>query len=922
MSNDLLVLAQNLQLVDEMYARYEVDPMSLDPAWRRLFADGTLPVTNGHGARSPLALSTPSAAPSDALVTARAAAAWNLVNAYRVRGHLAAEVDPLGLLERPTFPEFMPETYGFSKADLGTVVQAGGFVGLEQAPLGEVVARCREAYCGSIGVEFMHIRDAERREFLQEQMETRAAYRGLERETKIGVLSDLVGAEEFEQFVHRKYPGTKRFSLEGAETTIPMLNLALEHACRLGCIEAVIGMAHRGRLTVLTHVMQKKARDVFMEFEDIPSGASMAGGDVKYHLGYSTDRVDRAGRRIHVSLAFNPSHLEAVNPVVIGRVRAKQRRFRDWEHAQVLGILIHGDAAFAGQGLVAETLNLSEIHGYRTGGTLHFVVNNQIGFTATPHESRSTTYCTDIAKMIQVPIFHVNGEDPDACAAVMQIAMEYRARFHTDVVVDMYCYRRFGHNEMDEPGFTQPVMYRIIQQKKHIPEIYGQYLVEKGVITSEHLAELRARIAAQYERELEIAKAAELRPPIEAHGGVWGPYKGGPDTAVPDVETGVPRERLEEITRRATSVPEGFHAHGKILRLLQQREEMGTGKRPLDWAMGELLAFGSLLWEGTLVRLSGQDSGRGTFSQRHAILVDQDDGREYVPLKNIRPGQAEFLIYDSPLSEAGCLGFEFGYSLDYPDALVIWEAQFGDFANGAQVIIDQFLASSEEKWRRICGLTLLLPHGYEGQGPEHSSARPERFLKLCAEDNWQVCQPSTPAQIFHLLRRQVVRPWRKPLVVLTPKSLLRLPEAASDLSELTSGCFSKVIGDQAGLAAGDVKRIVLCSGRVYYDLVAARQKRQDQRTAILRIEQLYPWPAEELTRALGAFPQATELVWVQDEPRNQGPWSFVAPRLRRLFQQGPVLGVTRKESASPATGSHRQHVEEQRALLAEAFGGL
>jgi 2-oxoglutarate dehydrogenase E1 component len=647
--------------------------------------------------------------------------------------------------------------------------------------------------------------------------------------------------------------------------------------------------------------------------------ATLGGGDVKYHLGYSCDRVDRDGNAMHLSLTFNPSHLEAVDPIVVGRVRAKQRRHGDWERRRILGVLIHGDAAFAGQGLVPEVLQLSNLHGYRTGGTVHIIVNNQIGFTASAQEARSTPYCTDIAMMVQCPIWHVNGEDLDACYRVVEMAMEYRDEFQSDVIIDMYCYRKFGHNEMDEPSFTQPIMYRRIQQKEPIDTIYAAKLTEEKVLTAHEVEVMRHRAREVYERELEAARTSKKRPVISALGGIWTGYLGGPAKNVPDVETGVSIERLREISERMNLVPDGIQVHPKVRKLLEDRRKMGAGEKPLDWGMGEMLAYGSLLWEGHMVRLSGQDSCRGTFSHRHAMIVDVDTGREYMLLGHLHPDQGECRIYDSPLSEAGVLGFEFGYSLDYPDGLIIWEAQFGDFANGAQVIIDQFIMSSEDKWNRLSGLVLFLPHGYEGQGPEHSSARIERFLEGAAEDNIQVVQPTTPAQMFHILRRQVLRPLRKPLIVLTPKSLLRLPAAVSPLEDLSRGHFQRFLPDPESPPAENVERVLLCSGRIFYELIEERRLRKADRTAIIRVEQFYPWWPDELEARVEQYRNASQFVWVQDEPANMGARRFIFPRLCEIWGHEPVSAVSRAESASPATGSTKAHAIEQRQLLDRAF---
>ena len=923
MQNDVLFLASNLAFVDEIYAQYRGNPNAVDPTWRAFFENGALPAaarpTNGAAAATPQVDTSASPlylAQTDAMFLAKV---WALVNAYRSRGHLEADLDPLNLVHRMPHPELSPATYGFTEADMAREVPAGIVHGAGGVPLREVIRRCRATYCRAVGVEFMHISAPTRKRWLSERMETSLNEAKLERETKLAILEKIARAEALERFVHAKYVGTKRFSLEGSETLLPLLDLTLEHGARLGADETVLGMAHRGRLNVLVNILGKKPRELFTEFEDIDPGSTLGAGDVKYHLGFSSDYVARNGKKMHLSLSFNPSHLEAIDPVVVGRVRGKQRRKKDITHSHVLGVLIHGDAAFAGQGLVAETLNLSELHGFRTGGTVHVIVNNQIGFTATPAEARSTPYATDVAKMLQCPIFHVNGDHPEAVAHVVKMAMDYRKEFQCDVVIDMFCYRKYGHNESDEPSFTQPLMYRVIERKESVLKLYSASLVADGTCSAEDIEQLLHSVNQELEVELKAAKAAAKRPTVHAGLGVWEGYSGGPDKSVPDVDTGVAREQLEWIGQRATTVPETFHLHPKIERLFKQRQAMVRGEQGLDWGCGEMLAIGSLVLEGHMVRLSGQDTCRGTFSSRHAVVVDIENGDEYMPLAQMSPDQADCRIYDSALSEAAVLGFEFGYSLDYPDALIGWEAQFGDFVNGAQVIIDQFISSSEDKWRRISGLTLLLPHGYEGQGPEHSSARPERFLQLCAEDNMQVVYPTTPAQYYHLLRRQVHRRWRKPLIVLTPKSLLRLPAATSPIEALTTGRFQRVLGDDAAPPADSVERVFVCTGKVFYDLAEERKRRGDGKTAIVRIEQLYPWRDEDLTAALAPYRAARELVWVQEEPSNMGALFFVEPRLRAHAPRMAFRHVARAESASPATGSHKAHILELKALLEEAF---
>jgi 2-oxoglutarate dehydrogenase E1 component len=961
---DLLELAGSLGFIDEMYAATEASPAEVDPSWLALFN-----TANGHGLASPdgngrsvvTGLGGPGAV-SPAVTAATAATnghrnghtitsarggapmpaldrpgrttlaplqanpgVWPLVNAFRSRGHFAAKLDPLGLIEDTHVAELDPATWGFSSEDANRVIEPTGVHGLPRATVAQLQQRLAEVYCGSVGLEFMHISAPAKRSWLAERCES-GSWTAEGTADRRNMLENLIGAESFERFCHVKYPGTKRFSLEGSESLIPMLALVLRHGSRLGAAEAVLGMAHRGRLTALEYVLRRAAREIFAEFQDVEPDASMGGGDVKYHLGYSTDRIDADGRSMHVTLSFNPSHLEAIDPVVIGRVRAKQERRGDGDHRQVLGVLVHGDSAFAGQGLVPETLNLCSLAGYRTGGTVHIIVNNQVGFTANPSDARSTPYCTDVAKMIECPVWHVNGEDLEAVSAVVVMAMEYRAEFGSDVVIDMYCYRKYGHNEMDEPSFTQPVMYDRIQRKEAIVAAYSQQLIAGGVMTREDIDAVVTRRTAALEAEHQAAKTVTERPQPLALAGLWNGYQGGRATAPIEVETAVPVARLTEISNVLTAVPEGFTPHPKIVRLLEQRAQMGHGAKALDWGMAELLAYGSLVADGVNVRISGQDSARGTFSHRHATITDVRTNREHTALSHLGAmggGEASggrFYVYDSPLSEAGVLGFEFGYSLDSPDALVIWEAQFGDFVNGAQVMIDQFLVASEDKWRRLSGLVLLLPHGYEGQGPEHSSARLERFLKSCAEHNIQVAQPTTPAQMFHLLRMQMLRTWRKPLVVMTPKSLLRLPAASSNLEELATGTFERVIGD-ATADSKAVTRALFCSGKIYFDLVEERKRRNDPGVAIVRIEKLYPWWDELMEGSISAYGNLRDLYWVQDEPANMGAGTFVTPRLGALAsaKQATFKMISREESASPATGSHKAHVVEQNRILKEAF---
>lgn len=935
MARDILELSGSLGFLDEMYEQAQIDPSSVDPSWGEFVLSGGPSNGNGHAATSAatrdaiameIALAgggtrsrfgRPGAVTMSPIMTADEPSVWPLVNAYRWVGHFAANLDPLGLLETAHISELDLETWGLT--DPNAVIEPTGVHGLPSARLADLVAHLHRVYAGSVGLEYMHISSAARRSWLSRHMEM---VQPIAPDVRVRMLALLINAEQFERFCHTKYPGTKRFSLEGSESLIPLLDLTLSHGARLGAIEAVLGMSHRGRLTALESVLRRPGRELFSQFEDVEPEETLGGGDVKYHLGFSTDRIDGNGNAMHVSLTFNPSHLEAVDPVVCGRVRAKQVRHGDVELRKVMGILVHGDAAFAGQGLVPETLQLSNLPGYRTGGTVHIIVNNQVGFTASPAEQRSTPYCTDIAKMIECPIWHVNGEDLDAVARVVQLACEYRSEFSSDVVIDLYCYRKYGHNENDEPAFTQPIMYDRIRTKPSPVEVYAKRLIDERVLTADDVDAMTQRRLSELQAELEAAKATRARPSVTSMTAMWAGYRGGVLDAPEEVDTRVDRKLLEYVAQSITEVPPGFTAHPKILRLFEQRAEMGRGERPIDWGMGELLTYGSLLYQGTNVRMTGQDCSRGTFSHRHAVITDVKTGREHLVLGGLHSEQGQVRIYDSPLSEAGVLGFEFGYSLDYPDALVIWEAQFGDFANGAQVILDQFVTTSEDKWKRLSGIVLFLPHGYEGQGPEHSSARLERCLQNCAEQNIQVAQPTTPAQMFHLLRGQVLRSQRKPLIIFTPKSLLRLPAATSTLDDFASGAFQRVIHDTTA-DPGKVTTAMFCSGRVYFDLVEERKKRDAMEVAIIRIEYLYPWWPHLISASIAGYDGLREVVWVQDEPGNMGAATFVAPRLEKLLPTGiPCRIVSRPDSASPATGSHNAHVIEQRRIVNAAFDAL
>jgi 2-oxoglutarate dehydrogenase E1 component len=850
---------------------------------------------------------------------ARQAAVLQLINAYRVRGHLIADLDPLG---RPPFyhAELDPATYGLTIWDRDRQFITGTlFPGQQTATLRQILERLRRAYCGRIGCEYMNIQHPEQKDWLQARMEPTENAWPLDEATNRRALQQVIEAEEFEQFLHARFVGHKRFSSEGGEAALAILDELLERAANSKVHEAVIGMAHRGRLTVLANIVGKSMVQLFSEFEgDIDPTSIQGSGDVKYHLGASGIRRSAGGNEIVVSVAFNPSHLEAVDPVVEGIVRPKQDRLGDTNRERVIPILIHGDAAFAGQGVVAETLNLSQLDGYTTGGTIHLIINNQIGFTTNPHESRSTPYSTDVARMVQAPIFHVNGDDPKACVRVAQLAFDYRQQFKKDVVIDMFCYRRHGHNEADDPSYTQPILYRKIRQHPSVAELYAKRLIHQGTVTQAEVEQMRQSTkrrlnevfeqAQQHKEQYEVQELSAL--PAQP-------------VAVPLTTAADPAE-LERVAHGITTFPNDFTVHPKLRNFIEKRREVLDGA-PIDWATAETLAFGTLLLEGTPVRLSGQDSARGTFSQRHLEYYDYENGKPYVPLQHLSPKQAPFQVWDSSLSEYAVMGFEFGYSVGDPLTLVIWEAQFGDFANGGQIMIDQFIVAADTKWGQPSGLVLLLPHGYEGQGPEHSSARIERFLQLSAENNIQVCNCTTPAQYFHLLRRQMHggpdrRGVRKPLIIFTPKSILRSPKAVSKMDELSTGRFQEFVADPV-IEPSKTSRVLLCSGKVYYDLLAGREQRGIQNVAILRVEQLYPFLAPEFYDLLMRYPLTAEVCWVQEEPKNMGPWPFMQEQIQ------PILGLSKRslrfigraEGASPSAGALKRHQEEQAYIVEEAF---
>jgi 2-oxoglutarate dehydrogenase E1 component len=926
----------NLSYAERLYEDYLRDPASVPSDWQNYFsqlANGELrfptprfgpsftassvfnPPTAARGSQAANRLTDPEIAAMQDRV-------YLLTRLYRVRGHRIAQVDPLGL-PKPVPPELQPEFFGFTEADMNLPVFSETFQYDGPLTLGKLLDRLRHTYCRSIGVQYMHIDDLSVRRWLQRRMESTANRIRLTRDAQMRILTRLTDAVTFEEFIRKKFVGAKTFSLDGAESLIPLLDLAIEKAGDQGVREIVLGMAHRGRLNVLANIMGKSARQIFREYADTDWKASSGRGDVKYHLGHSTDWVTANGHKVHLSLCFNPSHLEYVNTVALGRIRAKQDRAGDTTRTKGLAVLIHGDAAFAGEGVVQETLNLSQLAGYGVGGALHIIVNNQIGFTTSPEEGRSSPYATDVAKLLQIPIFHVNGEDPEAVAQVVHLAMDFRREFKRDVVIDMYSYRRLGHNEGDEPAFTQPLLYRAIAKRKSVREGYLERLLDMGGITREEADTIAADRRAVLEKELSESQSGTPSPPDELHG-IWEGYIGGPEPPEQDassqVSTDVPIDKLGAWLKAQSTLPATFHPHPKIKRLLESRQKMAAGEAPLDWAAAESLAFASLSCEGFRLRLSGQDSQRGTFSQRHSVLHDSQDGHPYVPLRHLAPNQAPIELVNSPLSEVGVLGFEYGYSLDCPDGLVIWEAQFGDFWNVAQPIVDQFIASAEAKWQRLSGLVLLLPHGFEGQGPEHSSARLERFLMLGAEDNLQIISPTTPAQYFHCLRRQVLRRWRKPLIVMTPKSLLRHPEAVSSLEECAHGMFQRILPDTESTPPDSAKRVLLCAGKLYYELAAHRRETGLKDVAILRMEQMYPLPHSLLESALRPYPAGTEVFWVQEEPANMGAWFYLKSLFgNQLLGRFPFAGISRPAAASPATGSHRRHKLEQSELISRAF---
>ena len=929
----------NAPYVEELYESYLNNPGSVSEQWRSYFdsmqvvpaADGNpqtrdiahAPIVESFAERAKAGTLQPRFMGGDAATARKQVYVQQLVAAYRFLGSRWANLDPLKRQERAQIPELETAFYDFTEGDQANIYSsANAFFGFESAPLREILGALRETYCGNIGAEFMYISDPAQKRWIQERLESSRAKPQFSDEKKKRILDRLTAAEGLEKYLHTRYVGQKRFSLEGGESFIASMDEIIQHGGTQGIQEFVIGMAHRGRLNVLVNTLGKMPSELFAEFEgqhaeDLPSG------DVKYHQGFSSD-VSTPGGPVHLSLAFNPSHLEIVNPVVEGSARARQDRRGDAEGRQVLSVVVHGDAAFAGQGVVMETLNLAQTRGYGTGGTVHIVINNQIGFTTSdPRDSRSTIYCSDVVKMIEAPVLHVNGDDPEAVVFATQMAMDFRAQFSKDVVVDIVCFRKLGHNEQDTPALTQPLMYKRIGEHPGTRKLYADRLEAQGLLASGDGDRLvkEFRAALDEGRLTSDPVLSNFKSKLEVE---WMPllnrkWSDAADTAVPITE-------LRRIAEKITTIPQSLKLHPLVEKVIADRRAMGQGELPLDWGMGEHMAFASLVAAGYAVRLSGQDSGRGTFTHRHAVLHDQNrerwDSGYYIPLEHVADDQGPFRVIDSVLSEEAVLGFEYGYATAEPNALVIWEAQFGDFVNGAQVVIDQFISSGESKWGRSCGLTMMLPHGYEGQGPEHSSARIERFLQLCAENNMQVCQPTTPAQIFHVLRRQMIRPFRKPLMIMTPKSLLRNKEAVSSLQDLAKGGFQTVIGEtNPGIDAKAVRKIVICSGKVYYDLIGARRERELDDVAILRVEQLYPFPHKALEAEMRKYPGVTQVVWCQDEPQNQGAWFFVQHHIQDALKEGQRLSYAgRPASASPAVGYYDKHYAQQKELLTAALG--
>ncbi len=918
----------NAEFLEALYQAYQNGDPSLPDQWVTYFkkldngfaknATNNKQKVNGGVISEHIANADGAVHSDQAMIMSKQSSVFQLINAYRTFGHTRAQLDPLGRPHMQDPPDLSLKAFGLTQEDSQTPFSTGTLVSMPDImTLEKITNQLKDIYCGPIGAEYMPLRKQEQRIWLQKEIEQIPNLPPFSPEIKTNILTQLTHAQTFETFLHQKFIGKKRFSLEGSESLVVMLNTLIHSLSDCGAKEVVMGMAHRGRLNTLVNVFKKDNERVFAEFEEARAqGEESFYGDVKYHKGYSCDTTIN-GRSIHLSLAFNPSHLEAVNPVVLGNVAAKQKQKNDQSRTEIVPVLLHGDASFAGQGLVMETLNLAYLEGYNTGGTVHIIINNQIGFTTVPSDSRSMVYSSDVIKMLNAAVLHVNADHPEAVWHVTRIAAEFRQRFNADIVVDLYCYRRLGHNEGDEPSFTQPLTYKKIKTHPSALTLYSNRLQAEGVLSKIEISKIASSYREQLAEALERTHRENIKPVVQTLTGAWK----GLIRNIQQHKTAsqpVNKESLEHIGRTLYSMPPNFNIHPRLQKLLARRKEMIDGKRPIDWGMGELLCYGSLVWEKFDVRFSGQDSRRGTFSHRHAVLTDVKTGEEYLPLQHLENNQGDFSIYNSPLSEAGVLGFEFGYSMASPLCLTIWEAQFGDFANGAQVIVDQFLASSEEKWLRMSGLVLLLPHGFEGMGPEHSSARIERFLQLCANNNIQIANPTTPAQFFHLMRRQLYSKFRRPLVVMSPKSLLRHPRAVSTKEELFTGGFHEVLPGYSP-PNKDITRLVLCSGKIYYELLDHCEKKKIPCAAISRIEQMYPFPAELISGELARCPNLKEICWAQEEPKNMGGWDYIRPRLQELIGNITLLYAGRRSASSPATGSHLLHNEEQNELIKSAL---
>ncbi|MFT5427287.1 MAG: 2-oxoglutarate dehydrogenase E1 component [Gammaproteobacteria bacterium] len=925
----------NADFIEDLYESFISDPTSVPDEWQKLFEslqdEGSIstPERSHSSVRKAFlnAAKTSSAQNSvnseSSTDNQKQVSVLQLINAHRFRGHQQANLDPLNLYQRPPVPELDPEFHNLTKSDLNTIFNTGSLFAENEIPLSEILNIIRSTYCGNIGAEYMHINETEQKRWIQQRLEETKSTPKFNSTKKRRILNRVIAANSLEEYLHTRYAGQKRFSLEGGESLIPLLDEIVQNGGQASVEEVVIGMAHRGRLNVLVNIIGKMPEELFGEFEGkLTSDINLddiQSGDVKYHLGYSSD-IQTSGGPVHLTLAFNPSHLEIIDPVVEGSVRARQDRRDDKARDQVLPILLHGDAAFAGQGVVMETFQLSQTPGYSTGGTIHIIVNNQIGFTTSdPLDSRSTLYCTDVAKLVQAPIFHVNGDDPEAVVFVAKLALDFRMEFKKDVVIDMVCYRKHGHSEADEPAATQPLMYQQIRSHPNIRQIYSNKLIEEGIVTQEIIDEISSQYIDSLDSNETVAgpKATNIN---MTHLINFTPFQG---TSWRDsVSTAITNEEAKRYSRAITTFPESYKLHPTVQKIINNRKLMGNGELAMDWGFAECMAYASLVDKGHAVRLSGQDSGRGTFFHRHAVIHNQEDGDTYLPLQHIREGQANYLVINSILSEEAVLAFEYGYSSSEPRTLVIWEAQFGDFANGAQVVFDQFISSCESKWGRVCGLTVMLPHGYDGAGPEHSSARLERFLQLCARENIQVCVPSTPAQMFHMLRRQVIRPYRKPLIIMSPKSLLRHKLSASPIDALVNSEFQLVIDEIDELDSNAVTRLLICSGKVYFDLLEQRRENKIPNIAIARLEQLFPFPSTEIKEMINNYTNLEEIVWVQEEPKNQGSWYYMQSRgtmIGCLGEQHTFGYAGRFYAASPATGSMKLHLAQQKKLIEDAL---